>query len=181
MTISAIEYFSKSGLACQGIFCVNAFPYSHRDVQHDGGPIGARWRHDGQEFGWRTDDKVSIYPSPDMQFLVVVFLRNPPATFEFPHNALVLNADGTVRQVVRQPERYAGQKTEFLWARWYEPEQVPLRPPWWAFWRHHEPPPKAIRMKLLVGWAGDPNCAFEALDFDPETGIFGELVDSGRL
>lgn len=180
MTIRAIEYFSKSGLVCQGVFGVNAFPYNHRDVQHDGGPIGVRWCHNDQKFLWRTGDKVSIYPSPDMQFLIVVFLRNPPAVFDFPHNVLVLNADGTVRHAVRQPERYAGQKTEFIDAWWYAPPPS-NQPPWWAFWRNPDSPMKTIRMKLLVGWLGDPNCAFEALDFDPETGLIGDLVDSGRL
>lgn len=36
-------------------------------------------------------------------------------------------------------------------------------------------------MKILVGRVGDPNCEFEALDFDPETATFGDVVDSGRL
>lgn len=36
------------------------------------------------------------------------------------------------------------------------------------------------RMKLRIGWMGDPCMSFEALDFDPETGEFGELVDSGQ-
>lgn len=181
MTISALEYFSESNLTCRGVFGVGAFPYSSRDVQHDGGPIGARWLHNNQEFVWRTEDKVSIYPSPDMKFLVVVFLRNPPLEFDYPHNALVLNADGSLRFPLRQPKRYSEQKTEFLDAWWYYSDIPQQQPPWWNFWHRRSTVKKLARMKMLIGWVGDPNCSFEALDFDPETGKFGGIVDSGRL
>lgn len=125
-----------------------------------------------------------VYPSPDWRFVIVVFLRQggygepeyPP-----PHNALVLNADGSVRHRLRQPARYEGQKTEFLYARWYEQDSAPVMPPWWAFWHRPVVLQKSVRMKMLIGWEGDPNCTFEALDFDPASGEFGEKVDSGRL
>lgn len=182
MTIESIEYFSGSGISCDGIFGVSAFPYSTSDVQHDGGPIGARWKHEGKVFSWQTADKVSIYPSPDFTCLVVIFLRNSPLDFHRPHNALILNADGSLRCQVLQPERFAGRMTEFLDAWWYYRDIPPLPPPWWAFWRKAPIPQREIRMKMLIGGQiALPNRDFVALDFNPETGEFGEVVDSGRL
>jgi hypothetical protein len=182
MAIRSIRYFSRSGLVCDGVFGVSKFPYSTSDVQHDGGPVSAHWEHDGREYSWAAADKVSIYPSPDFAFLVVVFLRNAPYESCPPHNALVLNADGSVRHHVRQPARYAGRKTEFLYARWYHRDIPQPQPPGWAFWRKPVPPKREVRMKMLIGGEiGLPNLDFAAWDFDAETGEFSDLVDSGRL
>lgn len=182
MTVESIEYFSGSGISCDGIFGVSTFPYRTSDVQHDGGPIGARWKHEGKTFSWQTTDAASIYPSPNFKYLVVVFLRNAPPEFCPPHNALVLNADSSVRCHVRQPAHYAGRKTKFLDAWWYYHDIPQPTPPWWAFWRKPIPPMREVRIKMLVGGdIGLPNLDFVALDFDPSTGEFGEMVDSGRL
>lgn len=181
MSIQSVEFFSPTGVVCNGIFSVNEFPYSNSEVQHDGGPIGARWVHDGIPYSWCAADKVAIYPSPNRQYFVVTFIRNPPEECALPNNALVLNADGSLRHYIKQPERYAGRKTEFLYARWYERSPSEPQQAWWLFWRKSAAPSVETRMQMLIGWSGDPNQSFEALDFDPATGEFGELVGSGRL
>jgi hypothetical protein len=69
-----------------------------------------------------------------------------------------------------------------LYARWYYRDIPPQPPAWWAAWRKSPAPHREIRMKLLIGGQiGLPNRDFVALDFDPNTGEFGEVVDSGRL
>ena len=182
MPIESIQFFSSSGVSCDGIFAVGAFPYSTNDVQHDDGPIGLRWNCEGQAHSWQTTGKVSIYPSPDFATLVIVFGGKAPQNFHRPHNALILNADGSVRCQVRQPTRYAGRQTEFLYPRWYYRDLPARSPPWWAFWRKAPDPQREVRMKMLIGGEiGLPNRDFVALDFNPETGEFGEIVDSGRF
>ncbi|TVO57244.1 hypothetical protein [Denitromonas halophila] len=140
--------------------------------------LHAKWHSSGSAGGrFSASTPFLIYPSPDARFVVIVF--NSRA--DVPHNALVLNADGSVRHHIQQPGRYAGQRTEFLDTWWYERSPPPFARPWWAFWRHAPEPVVETRMKMLIGWPGDPTGSFEALDFDPEAGTFGDMVDSGRL
>ena len=180
--IEDFSFVSRSGMVAEARLGVNVDPYARAEhallakVWYEG-IVGAAWVADGNKTVKIFDSTVAIYPSPSLHFIVAVLLD--PSIF--PHNALVLNADGTIRHHLRQPARYAGQNTEFLDAWWYERTSPSLPAPWWAFWRKREEPAKETRMKLLIGWVGDPCQRFEALDFDPETGEFGELVDSGRL
>ena len=180
MHIENFAFLSPKGTRREVNLGVSRDPYAgNYQVQNDGGPTGLEWTFDGATVVKDFPCTIAAYPSPDMCCVVVATygLSNYPS----PHNALVLNADGTVRHRLRQPARYAGQNTEFLDAWWYERTSPSQPPPWWAFWRKREVPAKETRMKLLIGWVGDPCQSFEALDFDPETGEFGELVDSGRL
>lgn len=183
MAIQDFTFVSPTGSERKASLGVGADPFfGDYQIQNEGGPIGARWKFEDKDIYWAASGKVLIYPSPDQRFVVVVFVKNfPPEAFP-PHNALVLNADGSIRQYLKQPLRYAGQPSCFLDAWWYEHEVPQPRLPWWMFWRDAVPPRKEIRMKMLIEpYAGNPTGEFEALAFDPETGEFGDVVDKGRL
>jgi hypothetical protein len=182
-SIDTFSFVSLSGVTSAARLGVDVDPYARAEkgvgtqVWYEG-IGGAKWNYCGKQVDIHFGRAILPYPSPDLRFVVVIFHdgRDPP------NNALVLNADGSVRHYVRQPACYAGRKTEFLDAWWYYRDIPQPEPPWWVFWRKSLPPKQEIRMKMLVGGQIDlPNLDFAALDFDPETGEFGEMVDFGRL
>lgn len=148
--------------------------------------LHAKWQSYGATGRYSSEHPFIIYPSPDFAQLVVVFSGENPLGFPLelspPNNALVLNADGSVRHRIKQPARYAGKPSEFYDAWWYERETPPPERAWWLFWRASALPRVETRMKMLIlPYRGNPTGDFEALDFDPATGEFGELVERGRL
>lgn len=183
--IEDFKFVSHSGLAASARLGIDVDPYARAEnglarQVWDEGISGARWFYRAKQIDVKFDRTIVAYPSPDLHHVVVVCYGSnqyPP-----PHNALVLNADGSMRHQVRQPMQYAGRKTEFLDAWWYYREIPQPPPPWWAFWRKPAPPMREVRIKMLIGGdIGLPNLDFVALDFDPSTGECGEVVDSGRL
>ena len=180
--LEEFSFLSRSGLIGAAQLGAGQDPYARAiggaaSQAWQDGITGAEWLFQGNRIIADYGERISAYPSPSMQSVVVILQER----VHFPHNALVLNANGSVRHHIRQPERYVGQWTEFLYARWYERGFPPSARPRWAFWRHAPEPVLETRMKMLIGWSGDPTGSFEALDFDPETGTFGDIVDSGRL
>jgi hypothetical protein len=151
------------------------------DVHYEG-VEGLAWRAEGVGVEKHFGCPIYAYPSPDMAYVVVVFCKDYPTGYAPPNNALVLNADGSIRLHVKQPSRYAGKPSEFYDAWWYELEIPRPREPSWLFWSRPALPRTKTRMKMLIlPYRGNPTGEFEALDFDPASGEFGELVDSGRL
>ena len=183
--IEDFQLVSRSGIAAAARLGVDVDPYARAEkgstyeVWCDG-IRGVRWSYHQRTVGFSAEYPIVASPSPDRQFVTLVCLGSnqyPP-----PDNALILNADGSVRCQVRQPMRYAGRRTEFLDAWWYYRDLPAPSPPWWAFWRKAPDPQREVRMKMLIGGEiGLPNRDFVALDFNPETGEFGEIVDSGRF
>lgn len=178
-------FVSRSGLVAPAKLGVAVDPYARAEnglasqIWYEG-IHGVQWDMEGNQIDIRFDSTIAAYPSPNMRYIVVVCYGSNQ--YSPPHNALVLNADGSMRHQVRQPVRYAGRGTEFLDAWWYYHDTPQPPPPWWAIWRRPVPPTQEVRMKMLVGGnIGLPNMDFVALDFNPETGEFGEIVDSGRL
>jgi hypothetical protein len=183
MAIEQFTFVSPSGIAREVNLGVGRDPYGgDYSVQNDGGPTALRWCAEGRLVEIRFGCTILAYPSPGMSYAVVVFCKDYPTGYAPPNNALVLNADGSIRLHVKQPSRYAGKPSEFYDAWWYELEIPRPREPSWLFWSRPALPRTKTRMKMLIlPYRGNPTGEFEALDFDPASGEFGELVDSGRL
>ncbi len=152
---------------------VSRDPYAgNYQVQNDGGPTGLEWTFDGATVVKDFPCTIAAYPSPDMCCVVVATYGPSNVSFTTSPRA-ECRRHGTASPSAASA-LCAAQTTEFLDAWWYERTSPSQPPPWWAFWRKQALPEKETRMKLLIGWVGDPCQSFEALDFDPETSALGE-------
>ena len=104
--VSSLTYVSKSQEKSLVLLGADVDPFNRATelgtkVWYDG-IFGLSWKHGDQHLARTFDERVFAYPTPNMDSIVVIF-GHDSKQYPAPDNAILLNADGTVRMRLVAP------------------------------------------------------------------------------
>jgi hypothetical protein len=141
---------------------------------------GVKWKYGNNEVLLFSQNLVNmVYPSIDLQYVVVIYL-SPGSEFKAPKNAVVYSANGNLFSVLTPPPFQSRLILENLKNNGDDNPPSNLKYEGALFFDHvswqknNDEIVTAIRVIYDREW-------YETVVFHPETGKFGECLDSGRL
>jgi hypothetical protein len=130
-----------------------------------GEPHGVRWLYENKTIElYEEGGAIIAYPSPDYKYIIAVY-DHGSKLFPKPDNCVVYNLDGSIHKRIASPllfKPYSSQKRGdyFYTVGWAK---------------------KGDEVVVVELWVSDRSDWIERIEFNPETGEFGDLLNRFRL
>jgi hypothetical protein len=164
-----LEYFYNSithpvciGLDANHYHVPENKPPKNFDSGLVGEPHGVRWQYENETIElYEEGVKINAYPSPDYRFIIAVY-DHKSKLFPKPDNCVVYNLDGSIHKKISTPFFFEPcgdkKKGEYFYSVGWEKKG------------------DKIVLSLFVSDGGIYWEWIERIEFNPETGEFGELL-----
>lgn len=168
MRMDRLGYLDKTGADIGPMIDINGRVI--RLSQDAPSPKGASWWLGNKQIELSFDSWIDMYPTPEHDGLVVIFPKDDATPFQYPDNAAIYNADGSLRFRLKAPKPLSRHWPGYV----HTPEQIEKRPSegfWQVGWGCGEGITDFSRpwMWANIGLHCD---VYERRYFDPKTGEF---------
>ena len=171
MRMDRLGYLDKTGADIGPMIDINGRVI--RLSQDAPSPKGASWWLGNQQIELSFDSWIDMYPTPEHDGLVVIFPKDDATPFQYPDNAAIYNADGSLRFRLRAPKPLSRHWPGYV----HTAEQIEKRPPegfWQVGWNVNDFGALCAWEAPYLMWANiGLHCdVYERRYFDPKTGEF---------
>lgn len=123
---------------------------------------GVRWQYENKTIElYEEGVRINAYPSPDYKYIIAVY-RNRSKLFSYPDNCVVYNLDGSIHKRISTPLLFNPRSNNKRGECFYTVD-----------WAKKE---DEIVVELWVSDGGVYWEWIERIEFNPETGEFGEFL-----
>ncbi|MFY8035687.1 MAG: hypothetical protein ACOVMQ_00900 [Cyclobacteriaceae bacterium] len=141
---------------------------------------GVKWKYNNNEVLLLSQNRINmVYPSVNLQFVIVIYFSRS-SEYKAPNNAVIFSANGNLLSILNPPPFQSTFLLQKLRSNRHDNPPLDLKYDGALFFdnvswlKNNDEIVTAVRIIYDCEW-------YETVVYYPETGMFGECLDSGRL